>query len=271
MTEPTSAEPSLLAEPVEAPQLAELVEAPVEALRQAEGAHQLAEPVEAPVYVVCGHYGSGKTEFSVSLALREADKGRRVALADLDIVNPYFRSRERAELMEAHGIRVISSMLGHETTIEIPAISPEVRAPLADRSTEVILDMGGDAVGAKILAQFRAQIRTRPHELLIVVNAYRPETATLDGVLRYLDSIQSVAGLRASGLVSNTHLLRDTTADDVRTGLELCREVSRACGVPIKYVAAIPAALDDPPLAELIEATGARKLPIGMHLRDDWM
>lgn len=220
------------------------------------------------VRVVCGHYGSGKTEFSVSLALAEAARGHRVAVADLDIVNPYFRSRERAELMEASGIRVISSMLGHETTLELPAIPPEVRGPLGDRGCEVILDMGGDAVGAKILAQFRADVRRRWHQLLIVVNAYRPETATVDGVLGYLESIESVAGLAASGLVSNTHLLRDTTTDDVRAGLELCREVSRASGVPIAYVAAIPDALAGMGPAEV----GASELlPIGMYLRDDWM
>ncbi|HOA89834.1 MAG TPA: hypothetical protein PKX10_11075 [Propioniciclava tarda] len=221
-----------------------------------------------PVRIICGHYGSGKTEFAVNLALREAHAGHRVALADLDIVNPYFRSRERADLLEASGIRVISSSLGHITTLEIPAISAEIRGPLAEPDTQVILDMGGDSTGAKILAQFYADVRRRESELLLVVNAYRPETTTLEGVLGHLEQIEFTTRLTVTGLVSATHLLRDTTVDDVRVGLELCREVSRACGVRLAFVAAIPDALAalDPG-----EAGDAELLPVGMHLRDEWM
>lgn len=219
------------------------------------------------VRIVTGHYGSGKSEFSVSLALRLDAAGRRVALADLDIVNPYFRSREAAELLEARGVRVISSTLGHVSTLELPAISPEVRAPLADPGTDVIVDLGGDAVGARVLAQFRADVVRRPYELLVVVNAYRPETATCAGVLDHLRRIEATTGLRASGLVSNTHLLRDTTTHDVLAGLALCREASAASGVPVRYVAGLPDALAG--LGD--EASGVEAVPIGMYLRDEWM
>ena len=223
---------------------------------------------DAPlVRIVAGHYGSGKSEFSVSLALRLAASGRRVAVADLDIVNPYFRSREAAALLEARGVRVISSMLGHVTTLELPAISPEVRAPLADPGTDAIVDLGGDAVGARVLAQFRADVVRRPYELLVVVNAYRPETATPDGVLDHVRRIETTTGLKASGLVSNTHLLRATSTDDVRVGLRLCREVSAACGIPVRYVAGLPDALAG--LGD--EASGIERVPIGMYLRDEWM
>jgi len=245
-------------------------------LRGAEAARSYADvaaPAPNPVLVVTGHYGSGKSEFAVNLALAEAAAGRRVALADLDIVNPYFRSRERADLLEGVGVRVISSSLGHVTTLELPAISPEIRGPLTDAGVEVILDLGGDAVGAKILAQFAADVRRREHRLLLVVNANRPETATADAVLGYLAQIESVTGLRASGLVSNTHLLRETTTADVRAGLALCAEVTRAGGVPLAYVSAIPDALAGltPTERADLDAAGVRLLPIGLYLRDEWM
>lgn len=223
---------------------------------------------DEPVWVVTGHYGSGKTEFAVNLALREAARGHRVALADLDIVNPYFRSRERAGLLEAAGVRVISSSLGHDASIELPAISPAVRAPLADAGCEVVLDLGGDAVGAKVLAQFRADVLRREHRMLIVVNANRPETATRDGVLRQLEQIEYATRMTASGLVSSTHLLRETTVADVRAGLELCRAVTAATGVPLQFVAAIPDALAG---LEPGEAGDAELLDIGMYLREEWM
>lgn len=227
-----------------------------------------------PVRVVTGHYGSGKTEFAVSLALAEAHAGRRVALADLDIVNPYFRSRERADVLEAAGVWVISSTLGHTSTLEIPALDPQVRAPIADPTWDVILDLGGDSVGAKVVTQFRADVRRRGYELLLVVNAYRPETADAAGVLHYLTQIETVTGLKTTGLVSNTHLLRETTTADVRVGLELCREVSRMTGIPVTYVAAIPdalAGLDPDELTSTGSAGGISPLPIGMYLRDEWM
>ena len=134
----------------------------------------MARPTEpTPVRVVAGHYGSGKSEFAVSLALRDAARGRRVALVDLDVVNPYCRSREHAAELAAAGVWVISSSLGHTAAIEIPAISAQARAPIADPAWDVILDLGGDAAGAKVVVQFREEVRRRGYRLLIVVNAHR--------------------------------------------------------------------------------------------------
>lgn len=250
---------------------------------------------DAPVRVIAGHAGSGKSEFAVSLALSEASAGRLVALADLDVVNPYFRSREQADVLEASGIRVISSSLGHGAALEFPAISPAVRAPLADLGCEVILDLGGDATGARLLAQFVGDVRRRTHELLVVINAYRPETATLDGVLSHVAAIEAVTGLKASGLISNTHWLRETTVDDLRAGISLCCAVSAASGIGVAFVCGILSALTELKESDLaacrvlsrpgtpVEAGWAtasgrsaaeprpRLLPIGMHLRNDWM
>lgn len=225
---------------------------------------------QAAVRVVTGHYGSGKTEVSVSLAMRLAAQGIPVALADLDVVNPYFRSREQADLMTAAGIEVISSTLGHTVTLDLPAVSPKVHVPLADPTCEVILDAGGNEVGVKVLAEFAADLRRREAEVLLVVNAYRPETVDVPGVLRHLRAIEATSGFAVTGLISNTHVCRETTADDVAAGYRLTHDVSAATGIPISFVCGVPAALDglqdrlgEPVLGEL--------LPIGLYLRDAWM
>lgn len=233
----------------------------------------MARPTEpTPVRVVAGHYGSGKSEFAVSLALRDAARGRRVALVDLDVVNPYFRSREHAAELAAAGVWVISSSLGHTAAIEIPAIPAQARAPIADPAWDVILDLGGDAAGAKVVVQFREEVRRRGYRLLIVVNAHRPETSDAEGVARHVAGIEAATGLAASGLVSNTHLLRETTTADVLAGLALCRAVAARTGLPITHVAAIPDALAGLPADALLDrGRPIEAVAVGPHLRADWM
>lgn len=218
------------------------------------------------IKIITGHYGSGKTEFAVSLAVKLAAEGHQVALGDLDIVNPYFRSRERAELMESKGIRVISSSLGHNLSIELPAVSAEIRGPIADPNTDVILDVGGDSVGARVVVGFAEDIKAHDYEMLLVINAYRPDTGDVDGVLRHLEAIEYTTKLKFSGLIVNTHMVWDTTAEDVMVGVELARAVSQASGLPIRYISAVQSALD-----ELPEDIEGELIPIGMYMRDAWM
>lgn len=218
------------------------------------------------IKIITGHYGSGKSEFAVSLAMALAAQGKKVALGDLDIVNTYFRSRERAEAMEQAGIKVISSSLGHFSSLDLPAVSAEIRGPMADPEYEVILDLGGDEVGARVAAAFSPDITARGYEMLLVINAYRPETKDLAGVMRYLEGIEYTSKLKVTGLIVNTHMIWDTTTEDVLAGLALAREVSHHTGLPIRYVSAIESAL-----AGLPADTEGEKLTIGMYMRDAWM
>ncbi|MCI9554536.1 hypothetical protein [uncultured Oscillibacter sp.] len=182
--------------------------------------------------IVTGHYGTGKTEFSVNLALALAAEGARTALADLDIVNPYFRSRERRELLEGAGVRLIAASQALADA-DVPALPAELHAVLEDRSVRGVLDVGGDPSGARVLARYRPRILKEDYQLLCIVNAARPEVRTAERSAEYLRAIEAVAGLRCTGLVNNTHLCGETAPEDIREGAALAEEVSQITGIPV--------------------------------------
>ena len=181
--------------------------------------------------IVTGHYGVGKTEFAVNLALAMAAEGPGVMLADLDIVNPYFRSRERKPLLEAAGVRVISSSQACSDA-DVPALPAEVLTLLEDRGIRGIIDAGGDPAGARVLARFRPKIVQEDYQMLYVLNANRPEVRSPESAVNCLRSIEAVTGLTCTGLVNNTHLCGETTPEEVRKGAALMEEVSRQTGIP---------------------------------------
>lgn len=182
--------------------------------------------------LVTGHYGTGKTEFSVNLALALAAEGARVALADLDIVNPYFRSRERRELLEAAGVRLVATSQALADA-DVPALPAELHGVLEDREVRGVLDIGGDPSGARVLARYRPRILKEDYQLLCLVNAARPEVRTAESSVEYLRAIEAVTGLTCTGLVGNTHLCGETAPEDIREGAALAAEVSRRTGIPV--------------------------------------
>lgn len=218
------------------------------------------------IVAVTGHYGSGKTEFSVNLALRRAAVGEKVILADLDIVNPYFRSREKRSLLEAAGVTVIGSSTGSDTGVDVPALSPAVYGALQDRNARTILDVGGDAPGARLLGRYRRYFTEEEHELLIVVNTSRPETRDADGVLEHIAAIEDASGLKATGLINNTHMVEFTQVYHLEQGDEVCRRVGAELGIPVLFLAA-----REQLLAGLPEELHGERIGVRMHLRESWM
>ena len=199
---------------------------------------RIVEPDDRLLMVV-GNYGSGKTEVSVNLALQLARAGRTVQVADLDLVNPYFRCREARHLMEAHGIRVVIPP-GAQAFADLPILLPEVRGMLhPPAGTVTVFDVGGDDVGARVLATFSGALARGDYELWQVLNAKRPFTDTVGGCLRMQQEIEQASRLRVTGLLVNSHLIEETTEETVRTGWELARDVSRQNGLPIRLVAAM--------------------------------
>lgn len=195
--------------------------------------------------VIVGHYGSGKTEFSVNYALKLAEQGKRNALADLDIANPYFRSRERQQMLEKRGIKVYSNTFGYDITADLPAITASIKSPLEDASFQTIIDAGGDDSGARILIQFDKYLQGDDYDLLCVVNANRPETASVQGALDHIYRIEKETNLKITGLVNNTHLLMETKAEDVIKGYRLCMKLTEKRNIPLKYNCCTERLLED--------------------------
>lgn len=182
--------------------------------------------------IVTGHFGTGKTEFSVNLALALARAGEKVMMADLDIVNPYFRSRERREVLEAAGVRLITSSQDSENA-DMPSLPAEILTVLEDRSYRGLLDIGGDPDGARVLARYQPKITAEDYQLLFVSNANRPEVRRAEDAISYLRCIEEVTGLTCGGIVNNTHLCGETTAEEVLRGAELARAISEKTGIPV--------------------------------------
>ena len=182
--------------------------------------------------IVTGHFGTGKTEFSVNLALALARAGEKVMMADLDIVNPYFRSRERREVLEAAGVRLITSSQDSENA-DMPSLPAEILTVLEDRSYRGVLDIGGDPDGARVLARYQPKITAEDYQLLFVSNANRPEVRKAEDAISYLRCIEEVTGLTCGGIVNNTHLCGETTAEEILRGAELARAISEKTGIPV--------------------------------------
>lgn len=217
------------------------------------------------IRIIIGHYGSGKTEFAVNYAMKLAAEGKKVALADLDIVNPYFRSREKAEMMEAKGVRVISGIRGHHANLDLPMLSPDILSPLQDESYDLVLDVGGNAVGAMVIAQYCEYFKSGEYDMFCVLNRYRADTADLDGALYHIRTIEAAVGAPVTGLINNTHLLRDTTVADVLYGQELVEAVALETGLPVRYVSAIPSVAKAlPPDIQ------GEVFPVEMYMREEW-
>src|SRR5699024_8257102 len=141
---------------------------------------------------IVGHYGSGKTEFSVNYAVKLASLNKKVALADLDVVNPYFRSREKTEFLKELGIKVIGSGV-EAPAVDIPSISPDVVTPMQDTSYETIIDVGGDPAGARTLGRYEQYLVEGNYDMFFVLNANRPETQTVGKAMEYLRKIEDTA------------------------------------------------------------------------------
>lgn len=197
-----------------------------------------AAPSSLRSLILVGDYGSGKSEVAVNLALRLAAEApeRRLAIADLDLVNPYFRCREAREPLEQAGIRVVVPGGGHEFA-DLPILLPDIKGLLQDPQALSVLDVGGDEVGARVLASLAPFATVEQTAFWFVVNASRPFNDTVEGVQRAVTRVEGAAGLRLTGLVANTHLMQETTPEMVIDGVRLAERVAATRGVPVAFVA----------------------------------
>lgn len=190
---------------------------------------------EKRIRIITGHYGSGKTEFAVNYTLGLAATGTKTAIVDLDIVNPYFRSRQMEPFFEERGIRVIASSI-KGLSGDIPALSPEINTVFHDKSYNAVIDVGGDKVGATALGRYHEYLDAEPYDMMFVLNANRSMTHDLDGAIKYIREIEAGSRQKVTALVNNTHLCGETTIEDIMRGQQLSEQVSDALGLPIKYI-----------------------------------
>ena len=185
------------------------------------------------VTLLCGHYGSGKTNIAVNMALDLKKRYDSVAVADLDIVNPYFRTKDSAKDFEENGIRLIVSEYAN-SNLDIPALPQDMYAITDDKSLHVIIDVGGDDRGALALGRIApALIEENDYEMLLVVNKFRPLTPDAASTIEVMREIEAAGGIRFTGIANNSNLGDDTTADDVLASLQYADEVSELSGLPV--------------------------------------
>ena len=192
-----------------------------------------------PVTILVGHFGSGKTEIAVNLAFGLRNRGAEVTLVDLDLVKPYFRCRLAKEDLEARGIRLVAPT-GDRFYADLPILVPEARTAARDGRgvcRRLILDMGGDDLGARVLGSLSGVVDRSAAEVLFVVNANRPFADDLPSLCAKLRDVEAAARLGVTGLVANTHLMEETTPEIVRAGIRAARALERATGLPVRFCA----------------------------------
>lgn len=186
------------------------------------------------IVLLSGHYGSGKTNIAVNLALRLRKERERVAIADIDIVNPYFRTKDSQAELEAAGVRVISSAFA-SSNVDLPALPQEIYAVTDDRTLSAVIDVGGDDRGALALGRWRDAILAEDdYEMLLVVNRFRPLTRDAAATLEVMREIENAAGMRFTAIANNSNLGEETTPEDVLSSMDYAREICRQTGLPLK-------------------------------------
>jgi len=194
------------------------------------------------IVLLCGHYGSGKTNVAVNLAVALRERYDRVAVADLDIVNPYFRSKDSRGQFEDLGIRLICSEYAN-TNVDIPALPQDMYAVTDDRSLRAVIDVGGDDRGALALGRISGPIlEEQNYEMLAVINASRPLTHTPEDTVEVLREIEGAGKIPFTGLINNTNLGRETDETVVLNSISYAEAVSNQMKIPV-VMTTVPAEL----------------------------
>ena len=187
--------------------------------------------------ILCGHYGSGKTNVAVNLAFKLREQHERVTVADLDIVNPYFRTKDSMKEFDERGIRLICSAYAN-SNVDIPALPQELYSVTDDKGQTVVLDIGGDDRGALALGRLAPQIKAEgDYAMLMVINRYRPLTPDVPSTIEVMREIEMAGGIRFTGLVNNSNLGAETTEEDVLDSVAYGEEVSALTGLPVVMTA----------------------------------
>ena len=185
------------------------------------------------ITIISGHYGSGKTNIAVSLALDLKKQHENTAIADIDIVNPYFRTKDSEQHLKENGIRLICSEYAN-SNVDIPALPQEMYAVTDDKSMTVVVDVGGDDRGALALGRLTPEIlKENDYEMLLVVNRFRPLTRDADSTIEVMREIEAAGKIPFTGIINNSNLGKDTTEEDIIASFAYAKEISEKTKLPI--------------------------------------
>jgi tRNA uridine 5-carbamoylmethylation protein Kti12 len=186
------------------------------------------------ISVFSGHFGSGKTEIAINYAIKLAKEGKKVVIADLDIVNPYFCVRDVRKQLEDYGIRVIASN-PELVNAELMVVPAEIIAIFNDKSYEVVIDVGGDDSGSIALGQYNRFFVEEPYDMYFVINTNRPFTANVADVIEYFKAIEKASRLKITHLISNTNLSYETVPKHIIDGDKIVAQLSKELNIPHAY------------------------------------
>ena len=190
------------------------------------------------IYILAGHYGSGKTNIAVNLALALKKEDKEVKIADLDIVNPYFRTKDSADILKKAGIELISPYFAN-TNVDLPALPPETYSIFQNKSFTAVIDVGGDDRGAYALGRYAPYILEEDNfEMCFVANFFRPLTQTAEEALEVMREIEAAAGIKFTAIINNSNLGSETTKEHIFSTLEEVKKLSEISSLPILFTSA---------------------------------
>ncbi len=199
---------------------------------------------EKRITVICGHYGCGKTNLALNLALEAAEDGGPVTLVDMDVVNPYFRSSEYGKLLGGKGVKLIAPVFAG-TTLDTPTLPPEIYSIFQPESGRVFIDAGGDDAGVTALGGLHDQFEGAGFQMLYVINRYRALSQTPEEAAVLLGEIETASRLKAGGIVNNSHLGAETNLETLLEALPFARKTADLTGLPLLYSTAPDFALEE--------------------------
>lgn len=187
------------------------------------------------INIITGHYGSGKTEIAVNMALNLKKEHDKVIICDMDIVNPYFRTNDARKFLEDQGIKVISPDYA-STNIDIPVLPGDILSVFSDKDTYAVLDLGGDDDGAVALGQYHRYLCMEDYEMFLVLNALRPDTSNIEDIIELSKNIELTSRAKITALINNTNLSYLTTENHLLDSIEFSQKVAEKLGVELRYL-----------------------------------
>ncbi len=217
------------------------------------------------VSIFAGHYGSGKTNIAVNYALALKKYNDNVSIADLDIVNPYFRTKDSAKVLDLNGIRLISSKYAG-TNVDTPALPSDIYSIFDDKNVFGVIDVGGDDRGALALGRYAPMILSENnYEMFFVINKYRYLTSTPEETLEVMKEIESAAGIKFTAVINNSNLGTETTEQVVLNSIKYAEEVAKLAGLSVKYTTVCP------DVYEKLKDKIKNIQPINMYVMQSWL